>query len=279
MKRSGFIRHMMFGTLLVAVLFAFAAPAAMAQHGGDDMKTLEEMKRFLRDEGRGRDLSQLTHPELEMISPSPDGYFGNLFNTEYVFKIGNSTFIINMLAINLVIIIAFIVVIFFFTPIGLFLFRGSLHAFVGAVLKGTGISNKFGEHLMKEPKKWLQREKSVRQAFALYMHNEFIPEYKNNITAIAFIGTAFLILNIGLRGVKFMTAHQPDLIVIAIAVEITVLLLLGLTTWYEKEEEEEAGAGAGMPGKQLTLAEVERRLDALKNELETSVRSESGMRQ
>lgn len=279
MKRSGFIRHMMFGTLLVAVLFAFAAPVATAQHGGGDTKTLEEMKRFLRDEGQGRDLSQLTHPELEMIRKSPGGYFGNMFNTEYVFKIGNSTFIINMLAINLVIIIAFIVVIFFFTPIGLFLFRGSLHAFVGAVLKGTGLSNKFGEHLMKEPKKWLQREKSVRQAFALYMHNEFIPEYKNNITAIAFIGTAFLILNIGLRGVKFMTAHQPDLIVIAIAVEITVLLLLGLTTWYEKEEEEEAGAGAGMPGKQLTLAEVERRLDALKDELETSVRSESGMRQ
>lgn len=279
MKRSGFIRHMMFGTLLAAVLFAFAAPVATAQHSGEEMKTLQEMKRFLRDEGRGRDLSQLTHPELEMIRESPGNYLSNLFNTEYVFKIGNSTFIINMLAINLIILIAFTVVVFFFTPIGLFLFRGSLHAFVGAVLKGTGMSNKFGEHLMKEPKKWLQREKSVRQAFALYMHNEFIPEYKNNITAIAFIGTAFLILNIGLRGVKFMTAHQPDLIVIAIAVEITVLLLLGLTTWYEKEEEEEAGAGAGMPGKQLTLAEVERRLDALKDELETSVRSESGMRQ
>ncbi|MBN1447157.1 MAG: hypothetical protein JXA28_04445 [Bacteroidetes bacterium] len=279
MKRSGFIRHLMFGTLVFAVLFAVAAPIATAQHGAGDMKTLEEMKRVLRDEGKGRDLSQLTHPELESIRESPGGYFGNLFNTEYVFKIGNATFIINMFAINLIILIAGTVVLFFFTPIGLFLFRGSLHAFVGAILKGTGLSNKFGEHLMKEPKKWLQREKSVRGAFALYMHNEFIPEYKNNITAIAFMGTAFLILNIGLRGVKFMTAHQPDLIVIAIVVEITVLMLLGLTTWYEKEEEEEAGAGAGMPGKQLTLAEVERRLDALKEELETSVRTETGMRQ
>ncbi|PLX28209.1 MAG: hypothetical protein C0600_10155 [Ignavibacteria bacterium] len=278
MKSSGFIRHLMLGTLLSAVLFAVAAPIASAQHGAGDMKTLEEMKRFLRDEGRSRDLSQLTHEELANLSPSPGGMVGNLFATEFVFKIGTSTFIVNMLAIFLVILIAGVVVIFFFTPIGLFLFRGSLHAFAGAILKGTGISNKFGEHLMKEPKKWLQKEKSVRQAFALYMHNEFIPEYKNNITAIAFIGTAFLILNIGLRGVKFMTAHQPDLIVIAIVVEITVLLLLGLTTWYEKEEEEEAGAGAGMPGKQLTLSEVERRLDALKDELEASVRTETGMR-
>ena len=76
-----------------------------------------------------------------------------------------------------------------------------------------------------------------------------------------------------------MTAHQPDLIVIAIVVEITVLLLLGLTTWYEKEEEEEAGVGAGITGKQLTLREVNEKLDALKQELETSVDSEMGLRQ
>jgi hypothetical protein len=235
------------------------------------------MKNKLRDENRN--LSQLTHEELKMIKESEGGVLGNLFNTEYVSKIGISTFIMNMLAITLVILIAGFVVLFFFTPVGLFLFRGSLHAFVGALLKASGLSKKFGDHLMKEPKKWLQKEKSVRSAFALYMHNEFIPDYKNNITAIAFIGTAFLILNIGLRGVKFMTAHQPDLIVIAIIVEITVLLLLGMTTWYEKEEEEEAGAGAGMPGKQLSLVEVERKLDALKQELEASVRTESGLRQ
>ncbi len=277
MKSSGFIRHLLLGTLLIAIVTVFAAPVVHAQ--GDDMMTLEQMKMKLRDEGKGRDLSQLTHPELEMIKPSEGGLIGNLFNTQYVMKIGNSTFIMNMLAIALIIIIAGFVVLFFFTPIGLFLFRGSLHAFVGALLKASGVSKKFGDHLMKEPKKWLQKEKSVRQAFALYMHNEFIPEYKNNITAIAFIGTAFLILNIGLRGVKFMTAHQPDLIVIAIIVEITVLLLLGMTTWYEKEEEEEAGAGAGMPGKQLSLADVERRLDALKQELEASVRTETGLRQ
>jgi hypothetical protein len=79
--------------------------------------------------------------------------------------------------------------------------------------------------------------------------------------------------------VKFMTAHQPDLIVIAIIVEITVLLLLGMTTWYEKEEKEEEGQGQGLPGKQLSLAEVERKLDALKTELENSVRTETGLRQ
>ncbi len=277
MKSSGSIRHLLLGFLLIAFVAVFAAPAVQAQ--GEEMMTLEQMKMKLRDEGKDRDLSQLTHPELEMIKPSPGKFLGNMFNTEYVMKIGISTFILNMFAILTVIIIAVFVVLFFFTPVGLFLFRGSLHSFVGAVLKTTGISKKFGDHLMTEPKKWLQKEKSVRQAFALYMHNEFIPEYKNNITAIAFMGTAFLICSIGLRGVKFMTAHQPDIIVIAICIEMTVLLLLGLTTWYEKEEEEEAGTGAGMPGKQLSLADVERRLDALKQELEATVRTETGLRQ
>jgi hypothetical protein len=276
MKSSGFIRHLLFGTLLIAFVASFTAPVAYAQ-GEETVITLEQMKNKLRDENRN--LSQLTHEELKMIKESEGGYFANMFNTEYVMKIGISTFIMNMLWITLIILIAGFTVIFFFTPVGLFLFRGSLHAFVGALLKASGLSKKFGDHLMKEPKKWLQKEKSVRQAFALYMHNEFIPEYKNNITAIAFIGTAFLILNIGLRGIKFMTAHEPDLIVIAILVEITVLLLLGMTTWYEKEEEEEAGAGAGMPGKQLSLADVERRLDALKQELEASVRTETSLRQ
>jgi hypothetical protein len=178
-----------------------------------------------------------------------------------------------------VMIVSIIVIFFFFTPIGLFLFRGSMHAFLGTILKATGISVQYGESLAKKPKYWLQKEKSVRRGFMMYMHNDFIPEYKNNITAIAFIGTAFLILNIGLRGVKFMTAHQPDMIILALLVEITVLTLLGLTTWYEKEEkEEDHGAGAGLPGKQLSLAEVERKLDALKQELEASVRTESGLR-
>ena len=111
MKSSGFIRHLMLGTLVFTVLFAVAAPIASAQHSAGEMKTLEEMKRFLRDEGRARDLSQLTHEELANISPSPGGMLGNLASTEYVFKIGTSTFIVNMLAIFLIILIAGTVVI------------------------------------------------------------------------------------------------------------------------------------------------------------------------
>jgi hypothetical protein len=237
----------------------------------EERMTLDQFKAFLRDEGLGRDLTQANHEELsKLIEGGP--------MSERVVRIGNATFIMNLALIFGVAATSLIVILMFFTPLGLAIFRGNLHSFIGAILKATGVSKRFGEHLMTKPKFWLHKEKSVRDAFGLYMHNDFIKNYKNNITAIAFIGTAFLILNIGLRGVKFMVAQVPDMIVLAIIVEITVLCLLGLTTWYEKEEDEEAGAGKGMPGKQLTLVDVERRLDALKKELEESVSTETGLR-
>lgn len=237
----------------------------------DEQMTLDQFKAFLRDEGLGRDLTMANHEELMKLREG-----GPL--TERVVKIGTATFIMNLAVIYGVAAASLLLILLFFTPLGLAIFRGNLHSFIGAILKATGLSKRFGEHLMTKPKYWLHKEKGVRDAFGLYMHNDFIKNYKNNITAIAFIGTAFLILNIGLRGVKFMVAQVPDMIVLAIIVEITVLCLLGLTTWYEKEEDEEAGAGKGMPGKQLTLVDVERRLDALKKELEDSVSTETGLR-
>ena len=259
-----------FFVLLLVCAFLIPSVAGFAQ-SKEEMMTLDQYKAFLRDEGKGRDLSQATHEELTKILPG-----GSL--SERVVKIGIATFILNLTAIYTVALVSICVIVLFFTPFGLFIFRGSLHAMVGAVLKASGLSKRFGEHLMNEPKKWLRLKNGrVREAFATYMHNDFIPQYKNNITAIAFIGTAFLIGNIGLRGVKFMVAHQPDLIIIAILVEITVLCLLGLTTWYEKEEEEPSGEGPGQPGKQLTLSEVERKIDALKKDLEESVQSTRDM--
>lgn len=268
-KLSGLLFPILAGLFICSfIVMPFASSIAQTK---EEMMTLDQYKALLRDEGKGRDLSQATHEELAKL------YEGGPMS-ERVVRIGLATFILNLAWIYGLGAFSFIVILMFFTPLGLFLFRGNLHSFVGAILKATGLSKKFGDHLIKKPKFWLQKEKSVRAAFAMYMHNEFIPDYKNNITAIAFIGTAFLILNIGLRGVKFMVAHQPNLIIVAIIVEVTVLCLLGLTTWYEKEEEEEEGVGAGLPGKQLTLAEVEARLDALKSELEATVSSERHMR-
>jgi hypothetical protein len=181
--------------------------------------------------------------ELDKLEPTPGGVWGNLFNSNYVFKVGTSTIFLNMGAISTLILLGIFVILFFFTPLGLVIFRGGLHNGLGAMASLFGAKT-LGKHLTMLPA-YLNRYKSSVKAFGMYMHNEFIPQYKNNITAIAFMGTAFLILNIGLRGVKLMVAHEPTLIILAIIVEMIVLLLLGLTTWYEKsldgKKEEETG--------------------------------------
>ena len=269
-----------FFVLLLICAFLIPAGAGFAQSSKEEMMTLDQYKAFLKDEGKQRGLSEAKAEELEKLLPG-----GGL--TERVVKIGISTFILNLAMIYTVAIVSMSVIVLFFTPFGLFLFRGNLHAFVGSILKATGLSKNisdnpnnlgFGDHLITWPKKCLQESHGrVRKAFAMYMHNNFIPQYKNNIPAVAFIGTAFLILNIGLRGVKFMVAHQPDLIIIAILVEITVLCLLGLTTWYEKEEDETEGDGTRVPGTELTWSEVKAKLDALEHDLEESAHKSRGM--
>jgi hypothetical protein len=197
--------------------------------------SLPQLKLQLADEGR--DLSGLTYRELASLEQSAGGTLANLWNPEFVFRIGESTFIINMRLISIVLFISISVVVLLFSPLGFMFFRGGAHAFIGAVLQSFRIAPEFGEHLRLDSKKWLQRETTARRAFRSYMRHAFIPEYRNNVTAVAFLGTAFLILAIGLRGIKFMVAHQPDMIIMAIIVEISVLCMLGLTTWYERADE------------------------------------------
>ncbi len=199
--------------------------------------TLAELKSRLASQGRG--ISGASYRELERLAESPGGLSANLWNAEYVFRIGESTFIVDMRLISTVTLAAFVVVIVLFSPLGFTLFRGGAHALLGAALQFLRIAPEYGEHLRTEPRKWLQREHSARIAFRRYMHSAFIPAYRNNVTAIAFLGTAFLIMSIGFRGIKFMVPHQPEMIIAAIIVEITVLCMLGLSTWYERSDSEQ----------------------------------------
>jgi|GEM_PF-881801 len=205
--------------------------------GGGSGRTLAlaELETMLAKDGRA--LSGASYAELEHLMPSPGGVAANLWNSAYVFRIGESTFIVDMRLITVVLLTSLGVVLLLFSPLGFMLFRGGAHALIGGVLTAFRIAPEFGEHLRREPKKWIRKEESSRRAFRAYMRHSFIPDYRNNVTAVAFLGTAFLILTIGLRGIKFMVPHQPDLIIMAIAVEITVLCMLGLTTWYERSEQ------------------------------------------
>lgn len=272
MKHQSATLHFLFGALL-CVLFLLPAASSIAQTGATQATTVDQLKAELKDQNKN--LSQASPQDLERLQEGGSW-------SERVLKIGNSTFILNLGLILAIGIIMVVVIIMFFTPLGLLFFRGGLHAFVGSILKVTGISpgdEGFGNHLIKEPRGYLKQYQhvGVRTAFRHYMHKSFIPNYKNNVTALAFMGTAFLICMIGLRGVKFMTPQSPDLIIIAIIIEMTVLMFLGLTTWYEKEDEDQSGV-PGFPNKQLSLADVEAKLDELKDQFKRTVDGERGMR-
>lgn len=223
--------------IIPALLLLLSLPAA-AQ--GKHTVSLADLKTELTADNRT--ISGATYAELEHLVVSRGGLSNNLWNDEYVFRIGESTFIVDMRLVSTVILLSLIVVLILFSPLGFMLFRGGVHALLGSTLQFLRLAPDYGEHLRLEPRKWLARESTGRLAFRAYMRESFIPQYRNNVTAVAFLGTAFLIMSIGFRGIKFMVPHQPEMIIIAIVVEITVLCMLGLSTWYERAEEEQPAA-------------------------------------
>ncbi len=54
---------------------------------------------------------------------------------------------------------------------------------------------------------------------------------------MAYGGAAFLIVAVGVRGLKFIPAAKPSFILLAIFLEFTMLTLLAVTLFYTEEEE------------------------------------------
>ena len=71
----------------------------------------------------------------------------------------------------------------------------------------------------------------------LYMTHHFTHQYSNNVTGAAYLGAAILIVIIGVRGLKFIPATKPSLILAAISLEGFLLALLGFALLYTAEEE------------------------------------------
>lgn len=259
------LTHTLYLIVAIFAVTTLLSPSHLySQTGRLPQKDVATFERELKEQGRN--LSTATHDELVELREG-----GAI--SQYVLKIGGSIFIINWIPIIILGGISICTILLFFTPIGLFFTRGTLTTAIGNLIITLGISREFGESL-KHLQKWLVKTGSVREGFKRYMHEEFISKYKNNVTAIAFMGTAFLIAMIGLRGIKFFVAHQPDWIMYALIVETTVLMLLGLTTWYESEQAGPEPEGTGKGGRELTLNEVEAALDRLKREFEENVKLE-----
>jgi len=69
------------------------------------------------------------------------------------------------------------------------------------------------------------------------MTHHFTEKYSNNVTGLAYGGAAFLIVAVGIRGLKFIPATRPSFILLAIFLEFSMLMLLAITLIFTEEEE------------------------------------------
>jgi hypothetical protein len=84
---------------------------------------------------------------------------------------------------------------------------------------------------------WRRNHFQVFKGVRLYMSHHITEKYQNFVTGMAYGGAAFLIVAVGIRGLKFIPAAKPSFILLAIFLEFTMLSLLAITLMYTEEEE------------------------------------------
>lgn len=84
---------------------------------------------------------------------------------------------------------------------------------------------------------WSRNRSNFFGGLRLYMSHHFTEKYSNNVTGLAYGGAAILIVIIGIRGLKFIPATKPSLILASISLEGTMLALLAFALMYTEEEE------------------------------------------
>jgi len=84
---------------------------------------------------------------------------------------------------------------------------------------------------------WRRNRLQLMKGLRLYMSHHFTEKYSNVVTGLAYGGAAFLIVAIGVRGLKFIPAYRPSFILLAIMIEFVMLALLAVTLIYTEEEE------------------------------------------
>lgn len=107
----------------------------------------------------------------------------------------------------------------------------------------TRIKEFFSEFVMKEIEDtkggilWRRNHLLIGKGLRLYMSHHFTEKYSNTVTGMAYGGAAILIVAVGIRGLKFIPAAKPSLILLSIFIEFSMLSLLALTLIYTEEEE------------------------------------------
>lgn len=84
---------------------------------------------------------------------------------------------------------------------------------------------------------WSQNHLRILKGVRLYMTHHFSEKYQNLVTGLAYGGAGFLIVAVGIRGLKFIPGDKPSFILLAIALEFSMLMLMAITLIYTEGEE------------------------------------------
>lgn len=84
---------------------------------------------------------------------------------------------------------------------------------------------------------WSGNHLKILSGLRLYMTHHFCEKYQNTVTGLAYGGAAFLIVAIGIRGLKFIPADKPSFILLAIILEFSMLVLMAVTLLFTEGEE------------------------------------------
>ncbi|HET9137533.1 MAG TPA: hypothetical protein VFO76_12935 [Candidatus Kapabacteria bacterium] len=85
--------------------------------------------------------------------------------------------------------------------------------------------------------RYLEGKGGFMGGISTYMKFHFVEHYANTVQGLAYAGAAFLIIVVGIRGLKFIPAIKPSPILFALGVEFSMLCLLALSLLYTEEEE------------------------------------------
>lgn len=81
---------------------------------------------------------------------------------------------------------------------------------------------------------------NINNGIKAYLRFYFTERYSNNIIGAVYMGAASLIIIIGLRGLKFIPANEPSLVLFALGLEFTLLIVYAFTLMYSRNENDVA---------------------------------------
>lgn len=85
----------------------------------------------------------------------------------------------------------------------------------------------------------------AKRPFSSWMIAEIVPQYENNVEALAYLGAGFLIVVVGLRGIGYIPRDAPELILLSIFLEFTIIGLMALLKFYKPARSESVSRSEG----------------------------------